>query len=51
MFVQSVFEASESNILFSTILAGEAIDQIRASTADVLHAVVRALCMVTDNDA
>ena len=45
MFIESVFESSKclSYILFSTVLAGEAIDHVGTSTADVSHAGVGSL--------
>ena len=51
MLIESVSETSErlTNILLAAILAGEAIDHIRTSTTDVLHAVVLFFCVVTDN--
>ena len=49
MFIESVFDPTErlSYILFSTVLAGETIDHIGAPTADVFHAVVGFLGVVT----
>ena len=48
MLIESVFESSEglSYILFTTIFAGETIDQIGASTTDFLHAGVVLVCNV-----
>ena len=42
MFTDSVFESSKSlaNILFSADLAGDAVDQVRASATNVEHSGV-----------
>ena len=49
MFIESVSEFSQSlaNVLFAAILASETVDHIRASTADVFHAGVLLLGVVT----
>ena len=53
VFIESVFDPSQglSHVLFSTDFAGDAINQVGTSAADIMHGIMLVTCNCTGNQA